>query len=253
MARPRKETGKPVPGFSREFEKRIETLISKVGGHDAAASAIGASYSQLTSWKFGRSRPDFFALSQLCDVAGFSVDWLATGRDSSPPLIQIEAGTQREQAPLPMLQTIDASGAEQLGLVMVPRLDVQASAGLGREPTGEQPLGFLAFQEVYLRYLGINPFYARVIQVSGLSMYPTLNHEDLVIVDTSIDEVRDEALYAVIYGGLVLIKRVRISRDGSVTLSSDNKAEGYTDETIKPSDLAELHIAGRVCGRVARM
>ncbi len=111
----------------------------------------------------------------------------------------------------------------------------------------------LGFQEAYLRYLGINPRFAQVIQVSGLSMYPTLNHEDLVLVDTSIDEVRDEALYAVVYGGLVLVKRIRLARDGSVTLSSDNKAEGYPDEVIKPSDLGDLHIAGRVCGRVSRM
>lgn len=79
MARPIKETGKPVPGFTSGFRDRLESVINRIGGGQAAADLTGGSVDQLTSWRLGRTRPDFFALIRLCEAAGETVDWLAKG------------------------------------------------------------------------------------------------------------------------------------------------------------------------------
>ncbi|MBK1625228.1 hypothetical protein CKO32_16840 [Afifella marina DSM 2698] len=147
-----------------------------------------------------------------------------------------------------MLQVVDPQALEAGALLLVPRLDVEASAGAGRVAEIEEVTGFFAFDASYLREIGVNPHFARSIRVAGRSMLPTLGDQDWVIVDTSIDSVVDEALYAVNYGGLALVKRVRLRRDGSVVLCSDNKTEGYVDEIVPPAELPDLHIVGRVKG-----
>ena len=80
-------------------------------------------------------------------------------------------------------------------------------------------------------------------------MYPTLSDQDQVVIDTSIDSVKADALYAVVYGGAVLVKRLQMQFDGSVVLRSDNKTAGYEDISIPAADLHDLKIVGRVKGQ----
>jgi len=77
-------------------------------------------------------------------------------------------------------------------------------------------------------------------------MAPTINDKDVVIIDTSVRTVASEGVYLLVYGDAVLIKRIRLLRDGGLTLVSDNKSEGYLDETVPRSELATLSIVGRV-------
>lgn len=145
-----------------------------------------------------------------------------------------------------MLHVADTKALEDKAFVMLPLMSVKASAGGGLVAEAEAVDAFVAFQAAYLRALGINPRFARILLVAGDSMQPTLADQDQVIVDTSIDHVVDDALYAVVYGGAVLVKRVQLQFDGSVFLQSDNKAAGYRDQVIAVSDLHELHVVGRV-------
>ncbi|WP_167591804.1 XRE family transcriptional regulator [Jiella endophytica] len=217
-----------------------------------AAEITGYSVDTLTNWKFGRSRPDFFALAELCRAANVSVDWLATGkgsestRDSSAISSHGPGRTQQEQNGPPMLQIVDTEDLQEGAFVLIPRMEARASAGSGLIAQSENVDAFVAFQDAYLRTMGVNPRFARILPVSGDSMHPTLTDQDQVLIDTSIDHVVDNALYAVVYNESVLVKRVQLMRDGSVILSSDNKAAGYLDERVEPHELSNLHIVGRV-------
>ena len=148
-----------------------------------------------------------------------------------------------------MLHVADIQTLEDKAFVMLPLMSVQASAGTGLVAQTETVDAFVAFQAAYLRSLGINPRFAHILPVSGDSMQPTLADQDKVIIDTSIDQVVDDALYAVVYGGAVMVKRVQLQYDGSVFLQSDNKAAGYRDQVIPVADLHELHVVGRVRAR----
>lgn len=127
---------------------------------------------------------------------------------------------------------------------MIPRLAVEASAGNGALAHHEESAGMLAFRADWLRRMGINPHAARALTAKGDSMEPTIRDGDILLVDTSIDRVRDNALYVVVLGGLVLVKRVHVKRDGSLTLISDNST--FPPEDVPANETDDLSIAGRV-------
>ena len=135
-------------------------------------------------------------------------------------------------------------GSDLPGFTLVPRLNVQASAGNGALTWSEEPVDFLAFQESWLRARNISPKHARVLTTKGDSMEPTIRDGDVLLIDTSIDRVRDNTIYIVVYGGLVLVKRVHGKFDGSLMLMSDN--ERYPPEIVAAHDVPDLIVAGRV-------
>lgn len=167
---------------------------------------------------------------QIADTAGVNFEWLVSGRGSKNGLVQGQ---------LQIMGDTDLPG-----FTLVPRLDIQASAGNGALAWSEEPVDFLAFQESWLRARNISPKYARVLTTRGDSMEPTIRDGDVLLVDTSIDHVRDNTIYIVVYGGLVLVKRVHGRFDGSLVLISDNST--YPPETIAAHDVPNLRVAGRV-------
>lgn len=83
----------------------------------------------------------------------------------------------------------------------------------------------------------------------GDSMRPTIEDADIVIVDRSegLKDSLGEKMWAVVFGGVGMIKRLRPMPDGTVKIMSDNR--------VVPDDVAtdnDLHIVGRVIGVVRR-
>jgi hypothetical protein len=157
----------------------------------------------------------FHFVVRLSEASGIPTDWFAIGF------------------------TVALSGFE-----LIPRLDVQASAGSGALAADGAAADVVAFRGDWLRTLGINPRFARAIFARGDSMEPTINDGDLLLVDESIDHVLDHGIYVVVYQGMVLVKRVQLRRDGTLVLKSDNK--NYDEEEVPPAEVADIHIAGRV-------
>lgn len=176
--------------------------------------------------------PGLPKLIELSEAAGTTIDWLATGREPMRP-------AQNDQQQLQIM-----GGSDLPGFTLVPRLNVQASAGNGALTWSEEPVDFLAFQESWLRARNISPKHARVLTTKGDSMEPTIRDGDVLLIDTSIDRVRDNTIYIVVYGGLVLVKRVHGKFDGSLMLMSDN--ERYPPEIVAAHDVPDLIVAGRV-------
>jgi phage repressor protein C with HTH and peptisase S24 domain len=83
----------------------------------------------------------------------------------------------------------------------------------------------------------------------GDSMMPTINDHDVVIVDRSqrIPEQGDR-IWAMTFGGVDMIKRLRPMPDGTVKISSDNQF--VRDEVATDGD---LYIVGRVVAVVRRV
>ena len=83
----------------------------------------------------------------------------------------------------------------------------------------------------------------------GDSMSPTIHDQDLVIVDRSVrpEDVIGEKIWAIVYGGLGSIKRLRPMPDGTMKIFSDNPTF--------PPEIAtdgELFVVGRVVASVRR-
>ncbi len=137
------------------------------------------------------------------------------------------------------------TGALSADFKLIPRLDVQPSSGYGALAADEDPTEMLAFRADWLRRVGINPEHARVLTNRGDSNEPTIRDGDVLLVDTSINNIVDNAFYIVVFNGLALLKRVQLRRDGSVVLSSDNKL-AYQDEIVPVAEVPDLRIAARL-------
>ncbi len=85
---------------------------------------------------------------------------------------------------------------------------------------------------------------------SGDSMEPTISDHDIVICDRGqvrLDQVKSDKLWACIFGGVGMIKRLRPMPDGRVRIMSDNQL--VRDDYAGDGD---LHIVGRVVAVVKR-
>jgi phage repressor protein C with HTH and peptisase S24 domain len=85
----------------------------------------------------------------------------------------------------------------------------------------------------------------------GDSMMPTIHDRDVVIIDKSqnrFDVTLGDKIWAIIYGGVGMIKRLRPLPDGSVKISSDNQL--IRDELATDGD---LFIVGRVIAKVSTL
>lgn len=215
-----------------DFTERLKIALEGESLH-AFAKRSGIGDSTLRKYLDG-SEPGMDKLSRIAEAADVSLDWLIAGRGD------MKAGSNLGRNKTAVM----ASGQELPGLTMVARLDIQASAGNGALALSEDPVDFLAFPEDWLRARNINPHFARILSAKGDSMEPTIRDGDILLVDTSIDRVRDNSIYIVVYNGLLLVKRMHGKFDGGMTLISDNTL--YPPETIGAADVPSLQVAGRV-------
>lgn len=228
------------------FAGRLQYLVSEHNSANAFAKKVGIVPSLLRKYLAGGT-PGLDKVVQIARATDTSIEWLALGegqRDLAGAIGQ-SSGTQQEREAGRVLHIVDRNELEGGALVLLPRLNVQLSAGPGAIPTHENVRDFVALEVSYLKASGINPGAARLVEVEGRSMMPTLVDGEWVIVDLSATNLINDLIYAVLYREALLVKRVR--RDGSaIVLVSDNTDEGYGNERIDGSDLADLRIIGRV-------
>ncbi|UDL90352.1 helix-turn-helix transcriptional regulator [Mesorhizobium sp. PAMC28654] len=178
------------------------------------------------------SMPGLDKLLEIAEATHVTLDWLAAGRGQMRPT--------EGQA-----KSIMVTGDAPDGFIAVPKLDIRPSAGagsMGFHEDGEPDI--VAFKEDWLRRIGISPKFARLMVAQGDSMRETINDGDLMIVDISIREFIDEAIYVLVYGGLVRLKRLQMLRSGLLLLKSDNPR--YETEEVPLAEQPELIIGGRV-------
>lgn len=139
--------------------------------------------------------------------------------------------------------------AEHLGLVEIRELDLSYGMGASyldspaKARTRHFPEGWL---RLYTSSTADKLFFARAI---GDSMAPTLVDGDLVLIDTADQEPRfSDQIWAIAYGVVGMIKRLRPMPDGSVKILSDN-------ERVPPEIAVdgEMHVIGRVIAVIRKL
>lgn len=129
----------------------------------------------------------------------------------------------------PRVVEAKAPSSERFGaeLVLVPYLDVQASAGPGAVPAEERIGARIAFRSDWLRELsGGSPTGLSVIRVKGDSMSPTLSDGDEILVDRNdaADRLRD-GIYVLRVEDMINVKRIALHPAGKgFEVKSDNPA-----------------------------
>ncbi len=128
--------------------------------------------------------------------------------------------------------------------VLIPHLDIGASAGAGAETGVESPLAVLAFQSNWVRSVASGRAEAlSVIRVEGDSMLPTLADGDHILVDTDDRERLRDGIYVLRTDDALLVKRLSVNpASRRLTIRSDNDAYPSWDDC----DPATVAVIGRV-------
>lgn len=213
------------------FADRFRLAIGAESPH-AFANRTKISNTMVQKYLKQGSMPGLDMLVKIAESSGVDLYWLATGKG------QMRAGEGHSTS-------IMLSGEAPDGFVAVPKLDIRPSAGAGSlalQDEGEADI--VAFKEEWLRRIGVSPKFARLMVAQGDSMRETINDGDLMIVDISIRDFVDEAIYVLVYNNLVRLKRLQMLRSGVLLLKSDNPK--YETEEVPPGEQPDLIIGGRV-------
>lgn len=155
------------------------------------------------------------------------------------------------------LQGADALGADVLFIVtgrraagnddsyvVVPRIDVSASAGPGALNGHEDEIDGLSFSRRWLAKRGLSVASLKVIGVIGDSMEGKLSDGDKVLVDISQTVPRSGFAYVLRTSEELLVKYCQLMGNGLLRVSSENpNFPAYDIDLTKSPDVA---IIGRV-------
>ena len=111
-------------------------------------------------------------------------------------------------------------------------LNVRAGAGEGIYNYVIETIDTISLDKSFFR-TPINTSKVKGIQVDGDSMEPTLKDGDYVLIDENIN-FGTNGIYAIQYGGQILIKRLQFKMDGTILIISDNTK--YQSETFNPQE-----------------
>lgn len=153
------------------------------------------------------------------------------------------AGESDDDAPVTVAPSAIEALTEQLDLAIVPELELGYSMGGGAIFDQYEQRGVIPFQRAWLRSMmrgSIADLF--VARGEGDSMQPTILDGDIVLIDTAQRDIRQQdRIWAISYGDLGMIKRVRRLPGATYQLLSDNPA-------VPPVECAdeEMHVVGRV-------
>lgn len=235
----------PNGSHPEDFIGRLRDLIG-AASVSRFAQEVGLGDNLIRQYLKGGT-PGLDKVLRICEAKQVNLEWLALGRgerqrrfgDVTRP--EIYGGQSSARVPDRVMAAAD--GRE---FVLLPRYDVSVSAGNGTIVRSEQVVDYLAFSaEWFHKNVGIAPAHAALIEVRGDSMTPVLNDGELVIVDTSCDAFKDDAIYVLQYSGALRIKNVRRRIDGKIEIKSANEDYGVELLTEQEAEMGVITIVGR--------
>lgn len=177
------------------------------------------------SYLRGDSVPDAEFLRVFIEITGADSHYLLTGDEAASP----------------------GPGLKGIGpeFALIPRFDVQASAGHGVTVLEEIEIERIAFRLDWLREIGLDPEQCSMLTSRGDSMGDTIPDGSLMLVDRRPDQpIVSGCIYVIVLDGDLLVKRVSRNVDRTIDLISDNPI--YPVQKITQTNLDGLRIAGRV-------
>jgi phage repressor protein C with HTH and peptisase S24 domain len=132
--------------------------------------------------------------------------------------------------------------------VIIKQYTASGSAGNGHMNEHVEISGGLAFKRSWLQRRGLNAANLHVIYVQGASMEPTIADGNVVLMDESQIEPKNNKIFVIRQpDGELLIKRLIRSLTGTWIIRSDNDDKRqYPDFELSSSEMPELTILGRI-------
>lgn len=240
-----------------------------VSGDKKLSEELGITYSAITAARKRNTIPPvwYVTISEKNDI---SMDWLRTGEGEMRrglkfkpaalpnPEMDPACGTGgfvdlvaertlgrglRAQGNIPEAQQPEILTCFECELVMIPLVEAKLSAGNGSFETSGDSERRYAFRSDFLRRKG-NPKTMVLMRVAGDSMEPKIEHDDVVLVDTSQREPHLGRMYAVAVEDLVYLKQVN-AEPGKLVLTSANPAYAPLEIDARGDRADGIRIIGR--------
>ena len=211
-------------------ERIIKSRKSKGFTQEYLAEILNISLPTMNHYESGKRVPNSALLAKLAGVVECDPGWLLTGE-----------GSGNRQNPESSL-----TDSSMEGFVLVPRYNIEASAGGGAIIHSEQIVDHLAFKADWVhKELGTDPKNLVLVHSMGDSMEPTIRSGDLLLVDRSKSRMKGDGIYLINLDDGLMVKRVEWLLGGGVVIRGDNTA--VSREQLLPStDLEKLQLLGRV-------
>lgn len=209
----------------------------------------------LSDYERGNRMPGADSIALLVS-GGINSNWLLTGEGdmlikrpsleafNEEPRGKVAYGHSEQDYQARMGVTAKEPPAYLQDFMLIPCYDVEVSAGHGSHVDQELQTGQMAFKTNWLKQRNLQPDKCALIKARGDSMEPTIYDGDLLLVDMSINSIIDDTIYIVQTDNRLIVKRIQLALDGSLTIISDNKK--YKEQTITPDQAKDVKIAGRV-------
>ncbi len=146
------------------------------------------------------------------------------------------------------MKLVPADGVAISEYAFVPRALARPTAGGGSLETSGETEGCLAFRREWLgRKTRTSPDSLRIMIVSGVSMQPTIDNGDIVLVDEGAQgkELIEGRVYVIRKGDDIYVKRYQ-KGVGELLFRGDNRATDYQDVIVRPGDEDGFAVIGRV-------
>lgn len=223
----------------KSLGERIKMVRGNTNQRDFA-HAIGVASNTLGTYERDENSPKVETLERIAKVGKSPLYWLLTGHvvpseDDQPALPNDP--TQKEY------RNQMAHGQDDI--IVLPRLNVKLSAGGGSLLDEPNIAELVPLPKSWIRKLVPHTPTKQLAlaQVEGDSMEPTITEGNDVLLDLGISEVSDNAIYALRYADMIVIKRLQRMKDG-IRVISDNPS--YGDEFIPAIETDQLQVIGRV-------
>ncbi len=213
---------------NRSFGLKLTELRKSQGLNQGEfAQRMGVSTNTLGMYERGSRKPDTDFLYLLYELFNIDLHWLLTGESSSP-------------------RTKDNHDNKTNEFTLIPRYDIEVSAGAGTLVETENIMSMLSFRTSWLESLNLHKGNASIVTARGDSMEPTIQDGSILLVKTDdTADIKDGSIYIINYSGQTFVKRLKRDLKG-IFILSDNKQ--YENQFISYEELEQspLNIAGRV-------
>ena len=234
----------------RQAKDRKDSPLNQMEvGERCGWNSPQSTVSQYMTGKVALNLDALVKLSRALDFEPYEVSpTLASGiRRASPGHPKGDAPKDAANTPFP---AGDDAGVIDDRYAFIPQYDARAAAGVGHDNPHVEVKSTLAFKRDWLRLKGANPTTLIVIYADGDSMWPTIDHHDVLLLDTSKTDPVDGHVFVIASNDKGTIVKRLIKRGDSWIIQSDNPdGNKYPDIVLPDGEIYEHRIVGRVIWR----
>ncbi len=207
-----------------DFEERVAWIINLIKDREGLnniqiGQMLGVNKNTILAYSKGRGDLKGVALAGIVKNFGISGEWLIAGKGEPFPGARVKypevCGSEPEQIEL------DADVYSY-----IPKYNARLSGGSGSFETSKEIENYCAFRTEWLKRKW-NIKSLALFEVTGDSMAPLIQHQDVVLVDMSrnnLEDIIDGKIYAFSEDHVVRIKRL-VRKGTELWAISDNKIE----------------------------